>query len=295
MSTIVTSHDFSQRPELGALAAIVGDLAPVAERVGVSFFLVGAAARDLLMLFAHRIGGRGTQDVDFCVTVTSWDAFEALRSSLVASGRFEARRGAPLHRLYHQGGRPLDIVPFGGIERLDRTIAWPPDHHTLFDCFGAREADDATICVRLPNDVVLRVASLPALILLKIMAWNDRKLTQPGKDAPDLLLMLRHYLDCGNASRLDTEHSDLYDESPFDYEIAGARLAGRDVRRLLATRDVARVIAVLTPEADPEGRLLLARQSGLEPDRARELIEAHRLGIGDRPLNRREAATRQPA
>jgi predicted nucleotidyltransferase len=51
-------------------------------------------------------------------------------------------------------------VPFGGIERADRTIAWPPDRQTIYDCFGAREAFDTTMVVLLSRGVQLRVASI---------------------------------------------------------------------------------------------------------------------------------------
>jgi predicted nucleotidyltransferase len=190
------SLDFSQKRDLLPLARVTSALQAVTVPAGVDFFLMGAAARDLTLRYAHNIEPqRLTEDVDFAVMVRDWETFEALRSGLVASGHFVRRPGPATHRLLFKDGLPLDIVPFGGIERADRTIAWPPDHQTIYDCFGAREAFDTSMVVLLPEGVQLRVASIPALALLKVTAWHDRKYTYPGRDAPDLVLYLKSYLD----------------------------------------------------------------------------------------------------
>ena len=190
------SHDFSNEPDLRPLAEIVAALQAVAQPAGIDFFLMGAAARDLMLQHAYGIEiGRQTEDVDFAIMVGDWNAFATLRDALIASGEFMARPGPATHRLRHSKGLPLDIVPFGGIERADRTIAWPPDQETVFDCFGAREAFAASVWVKLPDSAQVRVATIPALALLKVTAWQDRKYTHPGRDAADLLLYLRSYMD----------------------------------------------------------------------------------------------------
>ena len=269
------SFDFSQKAELKPLALVVSALQSVAQPAGIDFFLMGAAARDLMLRYAHNIEpGRQTEDVDFAVMLRDWEAFAALRGALIASGDFHERPGPATHRLRHRGGLPLDIVPFGGIERADRTIAWPPDQSTVFDCFGAREAFDASLWVLLPDEVSLRVAPIPALALLKITAWQDRKLTYPGRDAPDLLLYLRSYMDCDNMNRAANEHGDLFDADDYDHEVAGAQLLGRDIVRLLDAPAIRRVLEILLPESDDQGRLQLVQQSGLDLKHARRLIEA---------------------
>ena len=56
-----------------------------------------------------------------------------------------------------------------------------------------REALSTSVSVKLPEEAVVRVASIPALVILKTIAWNDRKYESPGKDATDLFLYLRNY------------------------------------------------------------------------------------------------------
>jgi predicted nucleotidyltransferase len=277
------SFDFSQETDLVPLAEVVRALQAVAQPLAMDFFLMGAAARDLMLRHAHDISpGRQTVDVDFAVMVRDWESFAALRAALLAGGDFSGRPGPATHRLRHKPtGLPLDIVPFGGIERADRTIAWPPDQHTVFDCFGASEAFAASISVQLPDEVTLRVASIPALALLKVTAWQDRRLSHPGRDAGDLLLYLRHYMDCDNLDRAARDHGDLFAAEDYDHEAAGAQLLGRDIALLLDRQSIRHVVGILLPQADPEGPLLLARQSGLGLEHGRRLIKAFCDGLAD--------------
>lgn len=277
------SLDFSRKSDLVPLASVVQALQVVAHALGTDYFLIGAAARDLMLQHAHNIPpSRKTEDVDFAVSVSDWSVFEALRTALLGSGHFSERNNKAIHKLRHKAtGLPLDIVPFGGIENPDRTISWPPDHHTVFDCFGAREAFEASIPVRLPNNVTLRVASIPAQALLKITAWEDRKHSHPGRDAGDLLLYAHHYMDCDNLDRAAQDHDDLFTRDDYDHEATGARLLGRDIAHLLDKRSIGPVLSILLPQADKDGPLLLAQQSGLDLEKARRLIEALCDGLTD--------------
>lgn len=277
------SFNFSQKRDLIPLASVVQALQGVAQPLGINYFLMGAAARDLMLQHAHNIApSRLTKDVDFAVSVADWLSFEMLRSALLGSDQFSARPGSAIHQLRHNAtGLPLDIVPFGTIENTNRTISWPPDHHTVFNCFGASEAFEASIPVQLPNNVTLRVASIPALALLKISAWGDRKHSHPGRDAGDLLLFIRHYMDCNNYERAAQDHSDLFITDDYDHEATGARLLGRDIANLLDKQSIESVLSILLPQADTEGNLLLAKQSGLGLERARRLVETLCDGLAD--------------
>jgi predicted nucleotidyltransferase len=270
-----TSLDLSNQIDLRPLAQIVRALQAAAQPAGVDFFLIGAAARDLMLQYAHNIAPqRQTEDVDFAVMVNDWAAFAKLRDTLIANGEFSTDTKAALHQLRHKTGLPLDIVPFGNIERPDRTIAWPPDQSIVLDCFGAREAFNASVLILLPDAIAAQVATIPALTLLKISAWHDRKYTHAGKDAADLTLYLRSYMDCGTLDRAARDHGDLFTAGGYDHEVAGARLLGRDVALLLDKKAVLRAVQILAPQADAQGQLLMASQSGMDLERSRRLIEA---------------------
>ena len=233
------------------LATVVGALQGVATPLGLAFFLMGAAARDLMLHHAHGIAAlTGTEDVDFGVMVSDWPAFEALHAGLIAQGGFSARAGDAAHRLRHASGLPLDLLPFGAIENANREFAWPPDKTTVFNCFGMKEAFAACIEIRLPGAVHAQVAQIPALTILKVAAWCDRRKTHPRRDAPDLLRFMHHYMDCGNLERATSEHGDLFSGDDFDYVEAGVRLLAGEAARSIRHRHA----ACRTPAGGGDGR-----------------------------------------
>jgi len=193
-----SSLDLSDRAVLGPLARL---LAAVRKAAGEApLLLVGAAARDLLLVHAHGVDlQRATEDTDLALAVRSWDVFLRLLETLIATGGFTA--DVPPHRLWF-GDQRLDIIPFDGVERADRSIVWPTQGAEVMNVAGLTEALATAVSVRLPGGVVVDVASLPAIAFLKIWAWNDKKCATPGKDASHLWMLLRHYADAGNQDRL---------------------------------------------------------------------------------------------
>jgi predicted nucleotidyltransferase len=277
------SLDFTNRPELSSFALVVSALEGVAAPLECDYCVIGATARDLSLHYAYGIDiTRATEDVDFSVMVRDWDAFTSLRAGLIGGGAFAERDGAVIHKLRHVGTKlPIDVVPFGGVERPDRTIAWPPEHAEVFDCFGLREALDTSALAILPGGTNVRVPSIPALAALKLTAWRDRKHTHPGRDAGDLFLYMRHYITCGNIERLGSDHGDILDDPEFDYEPAAARLLGRDIRAMLEPEAVQSLRGILAPETDLNGAQLLAAQSGLASPQAMRLIQALSAGLSE--------------
>lgn len=174
---------------------------------------------------------------------------------------------------------PVDLVPFGAIERPDRTIAWPPDGAVVMSVFGFREAQAATMLVVLPGGITVPVVTLPALALLKITAWMERRYAQPGKDAYDLLIIMRNYLDAGNHDRLYTDAAHLMDHGDFDYEAAGAWLLGHDMGKLLAGDSKALVAALLEQESTPQGPLRLVGDMRTDTETLLSLLGALKSGF----------------
>lgn len=112
-----SSLDLSDRAVLGSLARLLSAVRRAASDTPV--LLVGAAARDLLLVYAHGVDvQRATEDTDLALAVRSWEAFLHLRDALITSGDFTA--DGPPHRLWF-GDQRLDIIPFGGVERPDRS------------------------------------------------------------------------------------------------------------------------------------------------------------------------------
>ncbi len=125
---------------------------------------------------------------------------------------------------------------------------------------GFGEALEAAIEVELADDVVVLVASLPALAMLKILAWRDRH-TAHARDATDLRFLMSRYADAGNYDRLyDGDALDLLEAHGFDPDVAGAALLARDMAALVAPAIRPLIMEALAPgEAYP---LLLNQMLG---------------------------------
>ena len=276
--------DLADKPGLRWLAAVVADFREAAP--GVDLLLAGAVARDVLLSYAHGIAlGRATHDADLALAVPDWGTFEILRGRLVESGRFKQLASFP-HKLQHDSGIRIDLIPFGGVERPDGSIAWPPEYAEVMEVLGFAEARASAIAVGLPDNQILHVVALPMLVLLKVFAWADRRLREPRKDAADLFAILTNYLDAGQAERLYVEAAHLLDDAAFDYRIAGAWLAGYDARVLVDRHSkrpehiVDRVTTVLAQESDADGSLrLVGEASGIDPEYARRLLAAFLAGF----------------
>ncbi|MGH3714790.1 MAG: nucleotidyl transferase AbiEii/AbiGii toxin family protein [Micromonosporaceae bacterium] len=229
--------------------------------LGVDYLVVGAAARDLVLWFGYGGAvGRATADLDVAVAVASWQTYESLTS------RFPHRTGDPAHRL-RITGMPVDIVPFGGVERPDRTIAWPPDGHSVMSTFGMAEALADAIEVRLDTDLRCKVASLPAQVILKLTAWGERGVDRPRHDSADIAVLLRSYSEDWNLDRLYGDAA-LLEQFDFDAELAGAALLGRDVARLVGTGG-GRLVSLLSGDLNGAGLLPYDMPGRTDQNRAR--------------------------
>jgi predicted nucleotidyltransferase len=272
--------DFSQLRELELHARIIADVHAVTTALGIRTIITGAFARDLHLLYAHGIDTvRQTEDIDFGLAVESWASFAQMKARLLDSGRFSAVANMQ-QRIRHVSDMPVDLVPFGGIESDSRQVAWPPGGEFRMDVFGFREASATAQPVRLTNDVEASVVSLPALTLLKIVAWQDRHYRAPGKDAHDLMLIAANYLDLGNQERLWSEFLDWTQEENFDTRHAGARMLGVDIGKLLDGPAGERVAVIVAEQADAERPGLLPQQMHpRDPDRARALLQGILEGL----------------
>jgi predicted nucleotidyltransferase len=268
--------DFSRIDDLKPLARLVSRIKAACP--DSNFVIAGAQARDLLLKHAHAIETfRRTSDVDFAFRVGSWEEFSRLREALLGSGDF-AEFPKKFHKLLFRGVLEVDVVPFGAIERADRTIEWPPEGDLVMSTFGFRETFGSIIDVRLPEDEVAKVVTLAGLALLKLEAWKDRRYREPGKDAHDLKLILSNYLQAGNEHRIYEEFEDLLTEE-FDYRLAGAYVLGADIAAFLDPAGRDRVAALLEREADGDGKLSLVTDMKLEIEDGVRLVSALREGF----------------
>jgi predicted nucleotidyltransferase len=263
----------------------------VARELHVDYFVLGATARDIILYGVFGIApDRGTLDVDLAVAVRDWSQFEQVKAALITTGEFTAEQAIP-HRLFRRNDRLkkshlLDVLPFGGVEDASHKIVWPPELSVVMNVAGYREGLEAAQEVEIAPSFVVRVASLSGLAVLKLLAWADRGIDDP-RDATDLLIIMRRYVEAGNEDRLYGEEADVLDTVAHDVDLAGPRLLGKDAGRIIAdatreqifallgddavvqrlVKDMARAIRGVEDSISEAERLLAQFRSGLEEAR----------------------------
>lgn len=203
--------------------------------INVDFYVIGATARDIILSNLHDlIPERKTDDLDIAIAISDWSQFQSIEENLPKIEGF-AKSREQKQRFIYKGIYVIDIVPFGDVAEDDGNIYWPPDETIAMSVWGFPEMADSTISVEIDGEFSIRIASLPGLFILKLVAWKDRHLFG-SKDAYDMALLLTNYLDI-NMERAVEEHYDLYETDEFDQVTAGAQLMARDVKLLIQNNE----------------------------------------------------------
>ncbi|SDI75712.1 nucleotidyl transferase AbiEii/AbiGii toxin family protein [Paraburkholderia phenazinium] len=239
------------RPLHPVTIALLGHVRDAAQQMGADFVVAGATARDIVLWHVYGIRAeRATRDVDVAVCAISWTAHRELIARLEATGFFKADAKAEQSLTFEDTAvgksAPLDLVPFGPLEAPEGTITWPKGEFAM-NVLGFQEAVATALQIEIGEGLVVPVVSLPALALLKILAWRDRR-TSKNTDASDLLLVLRNYHEAGNEERIWESATDLLDAYGFDLDLAAAALLGRDARQLALPTTLATVLQLLADE-----------------------------------------------
>jgi predicted nucleotidyltransferase len=262
------------KPLSPLLLALMRTLDGVATQLSIPYFVIGATARDILLEHVYGIEStRATRDIDFAVAVPSWNVFDILKTQLISTGGFVA--GEAAHRLLFgmdAGAYPLDLVPFAGVAR-NGEIAWPPDGDFVMNIAGYADAHASALAVAITPGFTVKIVSLPAMVILKVLAWTDRP--ERDKHASDVLLLLRHYHEAGQFDRLYDDGADLLAAFDYDIELAGAALLGRDAQRDVAPGTCKQVHDALTDERQIDKFIAQARRSSTATrERATLLLNA---------------------
>jgi predicted nucleotidyltransferase len=269
-----------ETPLSDTLLALIRILDAVMKQLAIPYFVIGASARDILIEHVHGLETtRATKDIDFAVAISSWDDYERLKAALTATGEFIL--GTNAHRLMFgkdEAAYPLDLVPFDGVEK-DGEIVWPPTGEFVMNVAGYGDAYDSALDIEIEPGFQVKIVSLPAMAVLKILAWNDRP--ERDKHASDLLLILRSYHQAGQFDRLYDEAFDLLERYAYDLELAGAALLGRDAQRDIAAGVRTQVTQVLADERNfDKFSIQMMKSSPGDIEHAKQMIGAFLENIG---------------
>lgn len=202
--------------------------------LGIDFYLIGALARQV---WYERSGKtfRTTKDIDYAALISSQQEYEEVKTYLIDKEAFTESKGNAFV-LFAPDGTQVDILPFGEIES-DGAVEISGNGMTNIKVDGMKEVYDAgTETVDFDTGNTFKVATLPAIALLKFIAYDDRP-EQRQKDVIDITNLMLHFFDLSNDLIYDY-HNDLFDETKMPrFESIGPIVLGREIRKIAQSKD----------------------------------------------------------
>lgn len=214
-----------QRSELKEVFDAVED---AFSNLGIDYYVIGALARDIWYSKENKLS-RATRDADFAILVGTEAQFEEVKEYLKAKKGFQDSKGN-MYVLFSPNGHQVDILPFGAIE-IDEKAKIVGTGLTSISVNGFSEVyNSGTTEVKLDTGHQFKVASLSSIVLLKLIAYDDRP-EQRAKDGRDVGSIFEHYFDL-EAEHIYEHHSDLFTETERDMELQdiAATVIGREIK-----------------------------------------------------------------
>lgn len=261
------------------LKQLFGILEDIFIEADVEFYIVGALARDAW--YAKRqIGSRTTRDVDFAVYIFTQKQYDKIVERLTNDYEFSEIKDTPF-KLQTPFGFTIDLIPFGEIS-IDEAIL--PDETWDRPVFvnGLKETfEHGLVPVEVEEDTRLtfRVASLASIVLLKLIAYDDRS-ERRNTDPADITDIILNFFDI-ESEVIYEDHNDLFNRDLELHEIA-AVVIGRERSKILSTNKALRdrVVKLLSLEKRTQQKMVesMAR-SGITLEQVEYWFELIREGV----------------
>jgi predicted nucleotidyltransferase len=208
------------------------------------FVLIGANALALQM----DLQWRQTNDLDFVISV----ALEDYPAGLATLPGWQRRREGE-HAWLSPAGVKVDVVPAGPGLLDAGSLVWPESGYRM-NLIGLRLAFEHHVHIPIDAGHSLKVASTPAIVVLKMVAFLDRP--DREDDLTDIAQVLESYL-----GPLDERRWEL----PSDFDNSSAFALGLDVGSLINPHErevVTRFVAKARDEDDRHRTHVLLIRNG---------------------------------
>ncbi|MBN8718134.1 MAG: nucleotidyl transferase AbiEii/AbiGii toxin family protein [Sediminibacterium magnilacihabitans] len=237
----------------GELREIFDALEEAFGATGVDYYVIGALAKDIWYAKGD-IVSRQTKDVDFAVLVGSMDDYEAIRSYLKENKKFiDTKTNAFV--MLSPSSIQVDILPFGEIE-INDSVMFAGVELDSIKVNGFMEVyNSGTEGQALETGHQFKVATLPSIILLKLIAYDDRP-EQRSKDARDIADIIHHFFELHPTLIYSEEHFDLFSEDVEDKSLQeiSATVIGREIKKIISSNQslTERLIRILQDHIEQE-------------------------------------------
>ncbi|MBX3255713.1 MAG: hypothetical protein KF862_16385 [Chitinophagaceae bacterium] len=205
------------------------------EKFGIDFYLVGAVARNVWMSSIHGIAPRRTTaDTDFAVLINNKGTYEALKAYLIKEEGFIPSQENAFVLI--KGDAQVDLLPFGAIEDEDSKVTVQGTGYTSVHVPGFKEVYDTDLPeLELENGHTFKFATLPGIVLLKLLAWDDRPEARRD-DIKDISDILHHYFNMHD-NEIWENHFDLFDRDDAELIDIAAHVMGRELKKITGSNE----------------------------------------------------------
>lgn len=231
-----------------ALKEVFSALEETFKKLNIDYYLIGAIARDIWYTRGNK-NFRTTKDIDFAALVGSLEEYQSVKDYLKDHKGFQDSKGNSFV-MTTSSGIQVDILPFGEIE-IDDTITLEGIGLTSIKVNGFMEVfNGGTEEVTMESGHVFHVAKLASIILLKLIAFDDRP-EHRLKDARDIANILLHYFELEQDQVYGEENQDIFTSASALDELSlpeiGSLVAGRSINKMIVHNAIlhTRIIRIL--------------------------------------------------
>jgi predicted nucleotidyltransferase len=247
MSYYVTN--FNKIRQEKSIAIILEALERGFEKFGIDYYLVGALARDVWMRGLNDITPRrATSDIDFGIMIKDSNHFDDLKNYLIKEEKFTPSKENAFV-LIAPDKRQVDILPFGAIEQEGKVSVKGTGMTTLY-VDGMKEVfEEGVPDVTFEESITFKVCTLPGIVLLKLVAWDDRPEVRTD-DIHDIADIMNNFFNIYDEF-IWAEHNDLFVDN-VEIPVVSARVLGREIGKILKRNEKLkeRINAILQKNID---------------------------------------------
>jgi predicted nucleotidyltransferase len=247
---------------------------------GITYYLVGANARDVQLYKAGIKPSRGTADIDFAIMVPDFDVYDQIFDKLCSLG---FKKAAERYRLYFEkSNTAIDLMPYGEIEQ-DYTVTFI-ERDTTLSVLGFTEVGQSAEIFQ-GEGYSIPVTPVEGILILKLVSWSDKP-DWRAKDLEDISFLLRHAWKIYEEQAYE-HHLDLFDDN-FEQTQVAARIIGRKMKPILAQNQTLRqrIVTILEnsikeKEKAQQPELSVAAHLDKSVEEVQEIIRGILKGIND--------------
>jgi predicted nucleotidyltransferase len=278
-----TSNQTFKQYSFAHHAKVYAILETVFAEYGITYYLIGANARDVQLYKQGIKPTRGTADIDFAVMIPDFIIYNSIFETLCTKG-FRTTKEA--YRLvFNETNTVLDLMPYGKIEQ-EYTVNFTERELSL-SVLGFKEVGEHIETVNIKEEkYTLPVSPVEGLIILKLISWKDKPALRM-KDLEDISFLLQHAWPLYEEEAY-SNHLDLFDAN-FDTQIAAARIIGRKMKPIINQNEKLKnkIVNILEKSSAKKDKaenpeIILAQTMNKSIEEINVLVSSILMGINDK-------------